>query len=93
VHQELVTFSARDLEYFSIDSRHFLVVANDPLITHGTLHLVQEAILAAGSKVARGYMFYRRFFFFFLGNRPTCDQTADRRREKSIPLLRTYMYV
>jgi len=47
--------------------------------------------LAAGNKVARGYMFYRLFFFSFLANRSTCDQTADRRRVKSIPVLRTYV--
>jgi len=46
--------------------------------------------LAAGNKVAKGYMFYR-WFFFFLANRPTCDQTADRRQVKSIPMLSTYV--
>jgi len=28
----------------------------------------------------------------FLGNRPTCDQTANRRRIKSILVLRTYVW-
>jgi len=50
-----------------------------------------SVFLAAGNKFARGYMFYRRFFFF-LANRPTYDQTADRRRVKSIPVLRTYVW-
>jgi len=39
---------------------------------------------------AGGYMFYRQFFF--LVNRPTCDQTANRRRVESIPVLRTYVW-
>jgi len=39
--------------------------------------------LAASNKVARSYMFYRQFF---LANRLACDQTADRRRVKSIGL-------
>jgi len=42
--------------------------------------------------VRQSYMFYRWFiFFFFLANRPTSDQTADRRQVKSIPVLRTYV--
>jgi len=34
LHQELTTWSARDLEYFNIDHRHFLIVANDPAHAH-----------------------------------------------------------
>ena len=31
VHQELMTYTARDIEYFSIDGLHYLVVANHVL--------------------------------------------------------------
>jgi len=36
------------------------------------------------NEVAEGYTFYE---FFFFDMSPSCDQTADRRRVKSIPAV------
>jgi len=58
--------------------------------------------LAAGNKVAKGYIFFLFFFFLaicftresssFLINHIDCDQAADRRRVKSIPTLTTEVW-
>jgi len=51
---------------------------------------MQNYILAAGKTLPEAICFTGSSSFS--AKRPACDQTADRRRVKSIPVLRTYVW-
>jgi len=50
----------------------------------------QTRFLAAGNKLPEALCFTDSSYF--LVNRPTCDQTADRRRVKNVPVFKTYVW-